>query len=301
MYCLHWFSCVGVMIRTMESRLVHGTCSTGFGILSPVRTIHRTVQSLEFLMRGAGLRLNIDVRRLWRCAACGAERKVGAEVTTVDCQCAGRPTMKLVEGMRRERPLKELTTTYMEFEFEPGELAPPRPRNEEAEASTPNLDTKLESEVSDARVTDAEHSEAAPAAEDRSQRPAASQRPPRQNERRGDRGPRSHGGPQGRQENRSDNRPRRDGSAPRDQQPRRDQPPRREQRDPQTPRPENTTGENPIPADASTGAPTGSRRNRNRRGNRGGKPSAPGDSSGNNSNSSFGEGISVPPPPSAPE
>lgn len=252
-------------------------------------------------MRGAGLRLNIDVRRLWRCAACGAERKVGAEVTTVDCQCAGRPTMKLVEGMRRERPLKELTTTYMEFEFEPGELAPPRPRKDEEEAPAPNSDTKLEFEASDARAPDVEHSEATPAAEDGSQRPATPQRPPRQNERRGDRGPRSQGGPQGRQESRSDNRPRREGSGPRDQQPRRDQPPHREQRDPQTPHPENAAGENSTPADGPTGAPTGRRRNRNRRGNRGGNPSSPGENSSNNSNSSFGEGIPVPPPSPAAE
>ena len=72
-------------------------------------------------MRGAGLRLDNDVRRVWQCAACGAERKVGAQVTTVRCQCAGRPAMKLIEAMRRERPLKELSSPYLEFVFEPGE------------------------------------------------------------------------------------------------------------------------------------------------------------------------------------
>ncbi|MFO1005819.1 MAG: hypothetical protein U0929_07670 [Planctomycetaceae bacterium] len=242
-------------------------------------------------MRGAGLRLNNDVRRLWRCAACGAERKVGAQATTVNCQCAGRPAMKLVEGMRRERPLKELTTTYMEFEFEPGELAPPRPRKEE-EVPVPNSDTKLEFEIPAARTPEVVADEAAPAAGDDVPPPAPSQRPPRPNERRGDRGPRPQRGPQGRQENRSDNRPRREGSGPRDQQPRRDQPPRREPRDPQTPQPENTSGENAVPTDGPVGAPAGKRR-RNRRGNRGGNPSSPSETpNGRNSdNASFGEGI----------
>jgi hypothetical protein len=245
-------------------------------------------------MRGAGLRLNNDVRRIWRCAACGAERKIGAQVTAVNCQCAGRPAMKLIETMRHERPLKELAATYMEFEFEPGELAPPRPRQEE-EAPAPNSDTKLDFEMPAGRTTEGAGGDDATPPEGDARRSAPSQRPSRPNDRRGDRSPNpQQRGPQGRQENRSDNRPRRDGAGPRDQQPRRDQPPRREQGDPQTPRPENSAGENSVPSEAPSGAPAGRRRNRNRRGNRSGNPKPPGDSSSDNS--SFGEGIPSQPP-----
>lgn len=87
-------------------------------------------------MRGAGLRLHIDVRRLWRCPACGAQRRLGAEVTSVSCQCTGRPSMQLIEQQRRERPFKELTSTFLEFEFAPGELNPPRSREESPQPTT---------------------------------------------------------------------------------------------------------------------------------------------------------------------
>ena len=243
-------------------------------------------------MRGAGLRLNNDVRRIWRCATCGAERKIGAQVTAVNCQCAGRPAMKLIETMRHERPLRELASTYLEFEFEPGELAPPRPRKEE-EAPAPNSDTKLDFEIPTARTPDGEGGESSSPPEDDAPRSAPSQRPPRQNDRRGDRGPSPQRGPQGRQENRPDNRPQREGSGPRDQQPRRDQPPRREPRPAPGPATESLAGENPAPSDAPAGVSPGRKRNRNRRGNRSGNPPPPGDSN----QSSFGEGIPTSPPP----
>jgi hypothetical protein len=91
-------------------------------------------------MRGAGLRLNNDVRRIWRCAACGAERRAGAFVTSVRCECAGNPTMNLIEGRRLERPLEEAASPYLEFVFEPGELNPPRPPVEEAPPEPTELD-----------------------------------------------------------------------------------------------------------------------------------------------------------------
>lgn len=66
-------------------------------------------------MRGAGLRLNVDVRRHWRCPACSAERRLPATVTTVKCVCAGNPQMRLVEGQRRDRtpaPLPEMVLPF---------------------------------------------------------------------------------------------------------------------------------------------------------------------------------------------
>ena len=209
-------------------------------------------------MRGAGLRLDNDVRRVWQCAACGAERKVGAQVTTVRCQCAGRPAMKLIEAMRRERPLKELSSPYLEFVFEPGELAPPRSKEEQNPARSghgnspdPETSAAIDREVSEggpvppegnsprtpgdlnpteaeiAAEVDREVNEGGPVPpEGNAPRPPRQQRPPRRDDRRGDRGPAPARGPQGR----NDNGPRRD--PPQQRQPQRDQPPRQDQRGP---------------------------------------------------------------------
>ena len=184
-------------------------------------------------MRGAGQRLDNDVRRVWKCAACGAERKVGAQVTTVRCQCAGRPAMKLVEAMRRERPLKEPTSPYLEFVFEPGELAPPRSGN--GNSPDPEVAAAIDQEISEGGpvppdgngsrpaesrgVSDSETSEAIDREvneggpvppEGDVQRPPRPPRSPRRDDRRSDRGPAPT--PQGR----TDRGPRRDQPPPRD-------------------------------------------------------------------------------------
>ena len=213
-------------------------------------------------MRGAGQRLDNDVRRLWRCAACGVERKVGAQVTTVRCQCAGRPAMKLVEAMRRERPLKELSSPYLEFVFEPGELAPPRSQADDpaksGKGNPPDSETSaaIDREVNEGgpvppegngpRPTGHQNSSDAEmsAAIDREvneggpvPREGEGQRPPRRNDRRGDRGPAPAKGSQGR----TDQGPRRD---PPPQQ--RDQPPRQNQRGPGERRPDQPGGHAPA-------------------------------------------------------
>lgn len=57
-------------------------------------------------MRGPGMRLKLDVRRMWQCPRCGAQRKLPAHVTTVRCQCVSEPTfMKIVEPQRLARPV----------------------------------------------------------------------------------------------------------------------------------------------------------------------------------------------------
>lgn len=88
-------------------------------------------------MRGAGMRLKHDVRRLWRCSICHAELKAGAEVTSLLCTCPGRPAMKLQETLRGFRELKDPTSPYLEFEFEPGELAAPGSFCRPAEGDSP--------------------------------------------------------------------------------------------------------------------------------------------------------------------
>lgn len=48
-------------------------------------------------MKGPGYKLTHDVRRTWRCPACGAERKVPGDVTTLICTCReGGSFMNLV-------------------------------------------------------------------------------------------------------------------------------------------------------------------------------------------------------------
>ena len=63
------------------------------------------------------MRLNVDVRRHWRCPACRAERRLPATVTTVKCACAGTPQMQLVEGQRRDRTPVPLPEMVLEFDL----------------------------------------------------------------------------------------------------------------------------------------------------------------------------------------
>ncbi len=234
-------------------------------------------------MRGAGLRLDNDVRRVWQCAACGAERKVGAQVTTVLCRCVGRPAMKLVEAMRRERPLKELSSPYLEFVFEPGELAPPRSQVEAA-PPPPVDDLPLDAVTSAAMESEVNEGVPAPTVEG-GQRPAQSQRPPRQDDRRSDRGLAPARGPQGR----SDNAPRRE---PPKQSPPRDQP-RQDPRGPSGPRPAQAGGNAP----AGQNVPRKDKPPRRQNDRREDRPVPPPSAE---DNSSFGEGIAESRSPESP-
>ena len=53
-------------------------------------------------MKGPGLRIDLDVRRVWRCPACGRELRLGGGVTAVLCDCrrSDPPRMQLVESRR---------------------------------------------------------------------------------------------------------------------------------------------------------------------------------------------------------
>ncbi len=56
-------------------------------------------------MKGPGLRLHLDVRRLWRCPECGYERRTSGTHTSLRCEeCTSAAQMKLVEAQRPERP-----------------------------------------------------------------------------------------------------------------------------------------------------------------------------------------------------
>lgn len=80
-------------------------------------------------MRGPGVRIQNDVRRLWRCPACSRERKVPATQTTVLCSCRQpAPQMQLIEGKRYAKPTPpELDLVMTEEDCGPEEAAVPEP------------------------------------------------------------------------------------------------------------------------------------------------------------------------------
>ncbi len=55
-------------------------------------------------MKGPGLRIDVDVRRAWRCPVCGQSQRLTMDITAPRCQCVrdGVP-MKLAEGQRPSR------------------------------------------------------------------------------------------------------------------------------------------------------------------------------------------------------
>jgi hypothetical protein len=65
------------------------------------------------------MRLDLDVRRRWRCPACGAERKTAGDVTSVACQCSAEaPLMHFVEVSRLRRPEPKPYDPYVDADFE---------------------------------------------------------------------------------------------------------------------------------------------------------------------------------------
>ncbi len=108
-------------------------------------------------MKGPGMRLDLDVRRAWRCPECGAERRTAGDRTVVSCHvCGAGRLMSLVDPVRPlrkpPRPLNLVIAlhpddvelpppTVIEETPEP-ELAPePYVQNEEPvmEPSTPEI------------------------------------------------------------------------------------------------------------------------------------------------------------------
>jgi hypothetical protein len=81
-------------------------------------------------MRGPGIRLDLDVRRRWRCPACGAERKTHGDVTSVACQCSpDAPLMLYVEAARPRRPEPKPYDPYFDADWE---QAPDEPESDPA-------------------------------------------------------------------------------------------------------------------------------------------------------------------------
>ena len=67
-------------------------------------------------MRGPGYKLTLDVRRLWRCPACGYERRCNGRLTTVRCRCSNGVFMQLVSEPRFERKMNQPVDPYVDAE-----------------------------------------------------------------------------------------------------------------------------------------------------------------------------------------
>ena len=82
-------------------------------------------------MRGPGYKLSGDVRRTWRCPACGRERKVSGEITTLLCGCQEQAWMQIsAERTMVPRPLQrpsDVERHPIDFGIEPNAPAPARP------------------------------------------------------------------------------------------------------------------------------------------------------------------------------
>ncbi len=82
-------------------------------------------------MRGPGYKLSGDVRRTWRCPACGRERKLSGEITSLLCGCQEQAWMQIAaERTMVPRPLQrpsDVERHPIDFGIEPNAPAPARP------------------------------------------------------------------------------------------------------------------------------------------------------------------------------
>jgi hypothetical protein len=95
------------------------------------------------------MRSKLDVRRLWRCPRCGAERKLPADVTSVRCGCVNdAPFMQIVELTRRVRPEPKPLDPYLT-------LDPDAPEEGDERVPSPPPSTITEPSAGTAVTTDA--------------------------------------------------------------------------------------------------------------------------------------------------
>jgi len=81
-------------------------------------------------MRGPGFRRDLDVRRTWKCPACGSELRVGGDVSTVRCDCQPAGVWMRIQSERnavpREpRPASPPEIPVADFQLTEEELATP--------------------------------------------------------------------------------------------------------------------------------------------------------------------------------
>ncbi len=82
-------------------------------------------------MRGPGVRLDLDVRRVWRCPQCQRERRLAGDITAVRCPCGTGAWMQIVaERVAVQRPTTSMEArelTVASFNLTEEEMATPLP------------------------------------------------------------------------------------------------------------------------------------------------------------------------------
>ncbi|HEY0983711.1 MULTISPECIES: hypothetical protein [unclassified Schlesneria] len=99
-------------------------------------------------MRGPGYKTAGDVRRTWRCSQCGRERKLGGEITSLQCDCQPDRWMQIVsERIQTPRPLQrpsDVERRPIDFGIEP---TPPQPTRPAATIIKPAIARDQEPEI----------------------------------------------------------------------------------------------------------------------------------------------------------
>ena len=122
-------------------------------------------------MKGPGYKLSHDVRRTWRCPACGTERKLAGDITSLKCNCRSDGTFMVivVERTVAPRPLQvpnEQDIRPSEFGIDdlpplvphPSSLPPERtgPRRPRPDSSSRGTDSTNSSEPTESSEGSAE-------------------------------------------------------------------------------------------------------------------------------------------------
>lgn len=93
-------------------------------------------------MKGPGYKLGNDVRRTWRCPACGRERKLMGDVTSLQCHCKPEGTFMAIVGERTVAPrpyqvIHEHEVRSSEFGIEDMPVLQPHPSSLPPERTGP--------------------------------------------------------------------------------------------------------------------------------------------------------------------
>ena len=95
-------------------------------------------------MRGPMVRIQSDIRRLWRCPKCHYERRAPATQTAVRCHCEkDAPFMQLVEAQRPPRSTPKELPPYYEYEADAGDEVE---NQEKAQAETAEVPPQVKEE-----------------------------------------------------------------------------------------------------------------------------------------------------------
>ncbi len=86
-------------------------------------------------MKGPGYKTSLDVRRTWKCPACGSERKLFGDVTSMTCNCRERSgggvfmtiVSEKIVAPRPFQPLNERDIRSSEFGIEEWPVLLPHP------------------------------------------------------------------------------------------------------------------------------------------------------------------------------